>query len=747
MTNRLSTQKRLLIVTAVVSLLLAALVLVDRSVSSLSAAHAQMEVTGRPDLATFQRMTAEIVNIAHDMNDATPEERHVLMAKLRDLAGARKQFLLQVMREEPSQVAQFALPAQIRALLGEKLQSYFEQQVQLDGELETIYEDYENEARLRHFLKTSNERLELHFQEDSVPHLMTGTRVRVRGVRVGEDLALNTVSTDSTKTSSGMEVLQAATIAPNTFGEQKVLVMLVNFQDKATQPFTSVTARSVMFEGVNSFDLENSYGQTWLTGDVAGWFTIPTSYAACDTAAIAYYAKEAATAAGYNVNNYNRHVFAFPSASCGGWIGMAYFGGNPSQAWINGAFSVQNVGHEMGHNFGLYHSKSLDCGSQVIGAVGSGCTSSEYGDIFDIMGRSTNHFNSFQKEQIGWLNYGSSPPISTVQASGNYWIDAYETPGSSTKAIRILKSTDPKSGVKTYYYLEARRGSLLSNNSNMFNGVSVHQGPETGGTPIYLLDMTPETSSWSDPALMVGKSFTDSAANMTITTLSANSTGAMVNVSFGPAPCLRGNPTVTISPSSSGWVKPGTSVNYTVSVTNYDTSGCLGSSFNLQASVPSGWSASFANPTLAIAPGGTVTTTLTVTSSAIADEGSYNVPVSVTNMGSVGNAVSANVTYMAVSSLAVSAATDRTTYSRNQTVITTATVRAMGAALANAPVTFTITKSNGAVVTGTLLTGSDGKAVFKYKFKRTDPVGSYLDVAASSMNGLTGNGSTGFTVQ
>jgi hypothetical protein len=116
-------------------------------------------------------------------------------------------------------------------------------------------------------------------------------------------------------------------------------------------------------------------------------------------------------------------------------------------------------------------------------------------------------------------------------------------------------------------------------------------------------------------------------------------------------------------------------------------------------------------------------------------------------MGNISYFASTAVTYNAVSSLAVVASTDRTSYTRNQTVSTKAIVQAMGAPVSLAPVTFTITKPNGAVITATVYTGTDGTAVFKYKFKRTDPVGTYLDVAASSLNGLSGSAITGFTVQ
>jgi hypothetical protein len=65
---------------------------------------------------------------------------------------------------------------------------------------------------------------------------------------------------------------------PNTLGAQSTLVILVNFQDDpANQPYTVVDAQSAVFGVVSNFFLENSYQQTWVTGDVAGWYTIPLS--------------------------------------------------------------------------------------------------------------------------------------------------------------------------------------------------------------------------------------------------------------------------------------------------------------------------------------------------------------------------------------------------------------------------------------------------------------------------------------
>jgi len=64
------------------------------------------------------------------------------------------------------------------------------------------------------------------------------------------------------------------------------------------------------------------------------------------------------------------------------------------------------------------------------------------------------------------------------------------------------------------------------------------------------------------------------------------------------------------------------------------------------------------------------------------------------------------------------------------------------------PVTFTMTKSNGVVVTSTVTTGATGVAVFKYSLNRKkDPTGSYQVTARATMNAVSGSGSVSFTVK
>jgi hypothetical protein len=691
-------------------------------------------------------LTIRLANLNVRYQLSSKVERGYLLAELSSVAATRRQILSELMENDPAEVLRIALPAGFGANMPSEVRENIEQHVDLTGKLEVIYACSETESHLSHFLNAGGRRLSLHFAGSVSGDFLTDSQVRVQGVELGDGIAL-----DSSMLSSSIDTTQTASVAvaPNTFGEQKVLVLLVNFQDKTTQPWTATQVHDVVFNLVNNFYKESSYQQTWLTGDVFGWYTLPISSATCDQNSIATYAKQAATAAGVNLSAYNRYVFAFPTLSCG-WTGWGTYGGSPSQAWINGSMSVRTVGHELGHGFGLYHARAMDCGADV---VGSNCSYIEYGDSFDILGQSgvVAHSHAAQKERVGWIGYGISPAMTTVQASGTFWLDPYETPGSAAKALKILKSTDPTTGKKTWYYVEFRRpvgfDSFISGNGNVMNGVVIHTGTEGYSFDEYLLDMTPSTSVFSDAALEVGRSYNDANINMTITPASVSSSGAAVSISFGPQPCVQANPSMTLSPSASQWVSAGATVNYQVSLTNND-SGCSSSDFALQANVPAVWSAVFDSPTVSISSGSSLTFNLSVTSPSSAADGFYNVGVVAVNSAAANYSASGSVTCSIISGLAVSAASDQASYTRSQTATVTATVTGGGSPVPGATVSFTMTKPNGSKVNGTATTGANGSAVFKYRFnKQKDPVGIYQVSAGANLNGVVGSGTTSFSVK
>jgi hypothetical protein len=641
------------------------------------------------------------------------------------------------------------------------------------GELEVFVEDYPaSNSRTRYVLKTGKQRLLLQFAGNPPEHLKSGTDVHVHGVL--EDGALKVKSGDTdieilamgSSTTSTTSTTNTTTSSVNNFGQQKTLVMLVNFQDKVVQPWTFDQVGTV-FGTVSNFFLENSYQQTWLNTTLAGWYTVPVSSTTCDQLSIASYAKSAATAAGVNLSAYAHYVYVFPTISCQ-WVGTSTVGGNPSEAWINNELRLDVVAHEMGHNLGLHHSHSWVCndtGDTSGTTSGPNCFSLEYGDGVDIMGWSHEgaHYNAFMKEFLGWLNKGVSPPITTVQTSGTYVLDPYELIGSNPKALKILKGIDAVTGKKVWYYVEYRQvagfdsyladaGSLVMDAGNILNGVLIHTGsPDESSNTSFLLDMTPDTYQLyaHDPALDVGLSFSDSAAGVTITPQWVNSTSAGLKVSFGQSSCVHANPAVTVSPSSQSG-QAGSVLSYSVSVTNKDSAGCGGSTFGLQANVPSGWTAAFASSGLTLSPGASGSTTLTVTSSATATAGSYNIGVTAAS-GSY--AAGATVTDSIASpssssSLVTTLTTDKSTYAAGDTVTISDATTSSGQPVANASVAITITKPNGVKVSQSGMTSSSGTVTTKLKLNRQkDPAGIYQVVATVTSGGVSAQASKSFTVQ
>lgn len=329
---------------------------------------------------------------------------------------------------------------------------------------------------------------------------------------------------------------------PRTTGEQKTAVILVNFQDDTSQPISPAAAHTLVFGTVSDFYWEASYGRTLLSGDTYGWYTIPVSKAGCDRDLIALEADRAATAAGVALGNYQRIVYLFPQNGCSASGYNSGAGSVPTRTWIKGNnYSAYVIAHELGHNFGLLHSQSLDCGAAVLG---SGCTTQSYGDPADTMGYGAiPHFNAFQKQLLGWIGGSGQPGLATVTASGRYRIEPLAAAGTGVKALRIARGTDPTTGRTRYYYLEYRQpvgfDTVLGGIGNLTAGVLVHSGVEGDGFSSYLLDMTPDSvpgSSYSDAedgALAPGRRYVDSAAGVSFEVVAVDATGATVDVTLG----------------------------------------------------------------------------------------------------------------------------------------------------------------------------------------------------------------------
>ncbi|MDG0816933.1 Ig-like domain-containing protein [Bdellovibrio svalbardensis] len=342
-------------------------------------------------------------------------------------------------------------------------------------------------------------------------------------------------------------------VLASALGDQRTLVIMANFQEDSTsQPITADQARSLIFGQVSGFFYEASYQQTKLVGDVYGWYTLPLSNAVCDLSAAGKAADQIAISKGVNLSSYTRIVYLFTKTPCN-VSGMGTVGDVPSRAYINGsgAFTADNISHEMGHNFGLYHSHALDCGGVTIG---TSCSSIEYGDSYDTMGNPDfGHFSAFQKERLGWLNYNVSPAIISATANGSYSVSVFETMSSGAKALKIPRGINPLTGNQTWFYVEYRQAvgydSFLSKRSyrlyrqEVTNGVVIRLGEDNSPNSSQLLHMHMDSpfyatygyADWFDPALPIGKSFTDPVSGLTITADKADGLLATVSVKFGSA--------------------------------------------------------------------------------------------------------------------------------------------------------------------------------------------------------------------
>ncbi|HKP68477.1 MAG TPA: hypothetical protein VJV05_04285 [Pyrinomonadaceae bacterium] len=608
----------------------------------------------------------------------------------------------------------------------------------LSGELEVVAECEETDGRVLYYIKSGDEKVRVTFDKAPEQDLETGMQLTVSGTRTGkEEFVANEKS---------MQI--AANVSEAVVsGEIKVLVYLVNFRNSPTQPYTVAGANSLMFDAANPSSVTNyyreaSYGKAWVTGTTVGWYTLPmdASTAACDqNSTISSLAKQAATAAGVNINNYQKHMIVFPNMGCS-YSGRGQIGG--TDTWIDGSLILRTTAHELGHNLGLYHSQAMSCSSIISGT----CTTYEYGHNSDMIGQTsiTGHFHPYQKEKLGWLNASGVPPIQLVSGAGTYTVSGLSVQDNNPKALKVLASGT------TYYYVEFRRpvgfDSFVSNNSDTMNGVLITR--DSSASENYLLDMVPSTASWSDAALKVGQSFTDPNINMTITVASVSSAGAVLNVTYGSSPCTTSAPTVSADPATMQWLVPGAVMSYKVTVRNNNSTNCSASTFTVGATVPAGWSSS--STQVDVASGGSTSAFVTVSPSVSSPTGYYSVNIVASN-GSFAASTPRDLSVF--STLGVSAEPGRAVYSSGSTVTLSSAVSANGTPVSGVVVTFAISKPGAgrvrpSTVVVTAVTGADGRAVYSYRMSRKqDPAGTYSVTATSSFGGASGSGQTSFEVR
>ncbi|MBE4032541.1 cadherin-like domain-containing protein [Vibrio parahaemolyticus] len=461
-----------------------------------------------------------------------------------------------------------------------------------------------------------------------------------------------------------LQNIQYAKAAGSSIGQQDTLVMLLNFKENPNdRPITSEEAHALVFGEVNDFYQENSYGKTWLSGQVVGWYTLSVSNQVCDYPSVQAEADKMARADGVVLEDYQRIIYIMTQSGCAGG-GSATTGKTfPSRAYIDGTLSARVIAHEFGHNLGLSHAKALDCGDA---SVSNNCSVIEYGDSYDVMGTpDMGYINTYYKERMGWLNDAESPNILTATQDGLYEIAEYETQDITQNiALKIPRGVNPNSGLKEWFYVEYRQAmgydQFLDDRSYMLFRGDVTDGVivrlvEEGAEESYILHMKPNSDysqvygrkDWKDTALPVGDSFTDPVSGLTINLANAANGFAGVNVSFGgsvtPSVCEMSAPSVSVKATSDTQVNAGDTVEYQLTVTNTANDVCGTIRFDVSAQLESGWQAS--SQSISLVSGESSVATIAVTSALSATSGDYPVTFNVVNTKDEAYNVATQATY------------------------------------------------------------------------------------------------------
>ncbi|MDP2350259.1 MAG: hypothetical protein Q8M74_03780, partial [Chloroflexota bacterium] len=328
-----------------------------------------------------------------------------------------------------------------------------------------------------------------------------------------------------------------------------IAVVLINFTNLATQPYTKTAVQNALTGSSTSagaFLEEESKGRMTVTGDVFGWYTIPATTTGCDWTTWHTLGLNAATAAGVSLTAYTNVVFIWPNTSQCAFAGMAYVPGKYS--YLNGTISVQVMTHELGHNLGLSHANARNCivgGTRVTIASAANCTTQAYADPFSTMGNNAlRHNHGSQLGELGWLEASEK----VTGAPGNSYAITPYFGASGVKLVRVPR------GDGSFFDLDVRSpyGSFdnFSAGSPAVAGVTIRVGLGTASptnTPkgTELLDTTPSTTDLSDAPLLVGRTMTDPVSGISFTTMSTSSAGVVVRVRESVAPSAPGSLTAT----------------------------------------------------------------------------------------------------------------------------------------------------------------------------------------------------------
>ena len=346
----------------------------------------------------------------------------------------------------------------------------------------------------------------------------------------------------------------------NTVGEIRIATILITFFDgrqnsayiNANPEMSPQAYREFLFESPHSFSAfikENSYGKTWLSGEVFGPFEIPVDSPSEDNRRSCRVFDEvvAATDATIDFSRFDIILIIYPRAkdangefvnfcefqgTSGGRSDYAYDDGVLSHdvIWINGFVNLHILAHELGHLMGLGHANAWKPDPQKRWPYTYG-EKLETGDPYSVMGYGSadgytgpGHFSASEKDTLGWFE---SHNVLNIREPGIY--NAVLAPlENRSEGIQTIKI---KINQRMSYYLEYRRALGFDAHLENVDGLFVlRTGPGMSGYETNRFYTSLQGNRFVLPS---GESLTDIRNKLRIKTLHMAQNGIAVEIAFG----------------------------------------------------------------------------------------------------------------------------------------------------------------------------------------------------------------------
>ncbi|MGH9868520.1 MAG: NEW3 domain-containing protein [Candidatus Polarisedimenticolia bacterium] len=585
-------------------------------------------------------LTEEVLRLQDVIEAGPPGAVVEIERRAEQLLRERHVELVSLIEEDPAAALATSLDAEAVARVGsnvpgakDDLETVGRFQGPVDVQVADDFVKGTSETRIT--LELGGRQVRVHFAGPPPDSLMCGMFLEVEGVLAGDRIAAS-----SSEVQAGV-MAQSCSVT----GDQRTVVLLVNFPNHTLPPYLSVENVRNFFFGndggtsLNGYWQETSYGLASASGDVFGPYQLGQNFT-CDGYNAIRPAAIAAADADVDFRQYTRIFIVFPQSTCtfGGVadLGCSTHTSGDGQFTASGAFlwgthianqpdprryGVFVSAHEGGHNLGLHHANWINFGSEPLSLPGTQPVQIlEYGDPFSAMGSPFyGHYAAPHKLRLGWLD--PAIHVRTVTTDGTYSLPPYELATAGTRVLKVQRGTENE-----WLWVESRTNQsnydCRSNEPQDCDGALIHY--DLGNFFTYMIDFTRNTPfDINDAPLPTGSTFFDRYTGLSLTP--AHGAGTLdVTATFGERTCHR-PPIVQLSPAGQT-VNNGTSVTFTVTVTNPDEASCPTASYQLSSATP-GWAATFQPPTLDIAPGASEPSTAIVSVPRATEAGTYTVTV------------------------------------------------------------------------------------------------------------------------